>query len=120
MFAAIIQSIRKLNKNQREINNQELSIFLDEESFRRFQQLKAKIPKHDNSELIALALKCLEEKTDRITRRLVKKKVHSLKNKGFGNQKIADHLNDNKIPTSGEKFKWDAGTISELLNKSER
>jgi hypothetical protein len=120
MFAAIIQNIRKLSRKQREINNRELSIFLDEESFRRFQQLKVKIPKHDNSELIALALRCLEEKTNRITRKLIKKKVHGLKNKGLSNQQIADHLNDNEIPTFGKKFKWDTGTVSELLNKFER
>ena len=105
MVAAIIRSIRRLYGEQRAVNNRELRVFLDEESFMRFQQLKAKIPKHDNNELIALALRCLEEKIDRITRKLVKRKVHGLKNKGFGNQQIADHLNDNEIPTFGEKFK---------------
>jgi hypothetical protein len=68
-------------------------VLLDEDSLERFERLRNKTTALDNSELIASALKCLEDKTDRITKRLVMKSIRTLKNEGYSHQQIAKYLN---------------------------
>jgi hypothetical protein len=74
----------------------------------------------NESQLIAIALKSLEQKTDRIIKRQVRKKAPALVKKGLGNAEIAEHFNKKGVPAPGEAVKWDKEVISDLLYKKER
>jgi hypothetical protein len=57
----------------------ELSIALDKESSERLERLKGRLPKANESEVIALALKSLEEKMGRIIKRKMMRKIRAMK-----------------------------------------
>jgi hypothetical protein len=60
----------------------ELNIELDTESRERLLRLKNKLPKINDSELIGLAMKALEEKMSRIIKRKMMRKIRTLKSEG--------------------------------------
>ena len=57
----------------------ELNIALDKDSSERLERLRDKLPKANDSELIALALKSLEEKMGRIIKRKMMRKIRAIK-----------------------------------------
>jgi len=79
-------------KRRRNGDNWEFTIQLDKDSLDRFNRLKARIPASDNANIIALALKCLEQKTDKIIKRQIRNRTRALKNEGDSAQQIAAHL----------------------------
>jgi pyruvate/oxaloacetate carboxyltransferase len=98
-------------------SNHESAIFLNDESLERLKRLKAKISKIDDTAIIALALRGLEEKTDGIIRKRVKKRIMALKNEGLDPGQIADHLNSKGYPSIEGKHQWRGENISVLLNE---
>jgi hypothetical protein len=98
-------------------SNKEASVVLDKESFERLERLKAIIVNLDDGALIALALKGLEEKADRIIRRRVKKRAFALKNEGLSPKQIAKHLNKKGFPPIEGGNKWHSEGISMLLKE---
>jgi hypothetical protein len=98
-------------------SNHESTVFLNDESLERLKRLKAKIAKIDDEAIIGLALRGLEERTDSIIRRRVKKRITALKNEGFDPGQIADHLNSKGYPSIEGKHQWHGESISMLLNE---
>ena len=82
MIPAIIGRVMWWRKNQRQRGGQEFIVWLDKDSCARFDRLKTKIPAFHNNELIASALLSLEQKTDRIIKRQITKRIRTLKNEG--------------------------------------
>lgn len=98
-------------------SNHESAIFLNDESLERLKRLKAKISRIDDTAIIALALRGLEEKTDSIIRKRVKKRIKALKNEGLNPGQIADHLNSKGYPSIEGRHEWHGENISVLLNE---
>jgi hypothetical protein len=73
-------------------NRRELRILLDKDSFDRFNRLKARIPAFDSTKIMAAALKCLEQKTDRIIKRQIRIRFRVLEKEGHNPQQIAAYL----------------------------
>ena len=97
--------------------NDESTLTLSDDSRERLKRLKAKFTKIEDAEIIGLALRGLEEKTDSIIRRRTKKRVMALKNEGLDPGQIADHLNNKGyLPIEGE-HQWHGESISMLLNE---
>jgi hypothetical protein len=67
-------------KCRRKGDNRELTVLLDKDSFERFHRLKSQIPAFGNNEIITLALKCLEQKIERITKRQIRIRNRFLEN----------------------------------------
>lgn len=97
-----------------------LSVLVDEEAFERFERLKTKVPKLDNRQLIAFALRCLEQRTDTIIKRRALARIKMLKNEGLSPRQIADHLNKKAMPTLGDADRWHADIIRSLLKETDR
>ena len=98
-------------------SNQDSTVLLNDESLERLRRLKAKMAKIDDAGIIALALRGLEERTDSIIRRRVKKKIMALKNEGLDPGQIADLLNSKGYPSIEGKNQWHGESISILLNE---
>ena len=98
-------------------NPHELIVFLDEDSHERFERLKSKIRTFDNDTLVTTALKCLEDKTDKIIRMQVRKRIGSLKKEGLNPEQIAGILNKRNVPTVGDTDGWDSHAVSVLLRE---
>jgi hypothetical protein len=98
----------------------ELSVLVDEEAFKQLERLKAKLTKLDNSQLIAFALRCLEQRTDTIIKRRALERIKALKNEGLSPRQIADHLNKKAMPTLGEANRWRADIVRSLLKETDR
>jgi hypothetical protein len=98
-------------------NQHELIVFLDEDSHERFERLKSKIRTFDNDTLVTTALKCLEDKTDKIIRMQVRKRIGSLKKEGLNPEQIAGILNKRNVPTVGDTDGWDSHAVSVLLRE---
>jgi len=114
MISEIIGRVMWWRKNQRKRGGQELIIWLDKDSCARFDRLKTKIPAFHNNEVIASALLSLEQKTDRIIKRQVRKRIRKLENEGHSPQQIADYLNEKGIPKLAGMDTWDSEIISSL------
>ena len=67
--------------------------------------------------MIASAVRCLEQKTDKIIKRQATRRIRALKNEGHSPQQIANYLNKKGFPTLAEMNNWDSETISSLLKK---
>jgi hypothetical protein len=100
-----------------EERNHKSTLPLNEKSLERLRRLKAKMTKIDDVGIIALALRGLEEKTDSIIRKRVKKKIMALKNEGLDPGQIADFLNSKGYPCIEGKHQWHGESISIMLNK---
>ena len=74
----IVQSISERvfpwKKDQDETEERKLIVRLDRDSQERFKRLKSKISGLNNDQIIASALKCLDQKTDRIIKRQIRKR----------------------------------------------
>jgi hypothetical protein len=102
---------------EKEKDDSTAALSLNKESLERLGRLRERITTLDTPELVALSLKCLEQKTDRIIKRQVKKKARTLQKEGLSFKQIADHLNDEGVPAVMEKDKWHAEDISRLVDK---
>jgi hypothetical protein len=111
------KALKPWKKGQREENRRELKFSLDEGSVERLERLRSKIQTLDDDDLIASALKSLENKTDRIIRKQVQRKVKTLRKEGFNLEQIADHLNKKNIPAVGAS-NWTIHAISSLLKET--
>jgi len=67
-------------------------VLLDKDSVDRFNRLKARIPAFDSTKIMAAALKCLEQKTDRIIKRQIRNRFRVLEKEGLNSQQIAAYL----------------------------
>jgi hypothetical protein len=114
MIPEMIKRVMWWRKNQRKRGGQELIVWLDKDSCARFDRLKIKIPAFHNNEVIASALLSLEQKTDRIIKRQVRKRIRKLENEGHSPQQIADYLNEKGIPKLAGMDTWDSEIISSL------
>jgi len=74
----IVQSISERvfpwKKDPGETEERKLTVRLDRDSQERFKRLKSKISGLSNDQIIASALKCLDQKTDRIIKRQIRKR----------------------------------------------
>lgn len=107
-------------KNRKNRGKRELIVLLDKDSYERFGRLKAKIAAFDEEEILATALKCLEQRVDKIIKKRVTKRISNLENEGYSPQKIANYLNNKGFPVLDEANKWHSDTISGLLEKEKR
>ncbi|MDY7034683.1 MAG: recombinase family protein [Thermodesulfobacteriota bacterium] len=115
-----LQKIRQWIKKRNRKGGQQLIVRLDKASCERFLRLKTKISNSDENKLIALALKCLEQKTDKVIKRQIMKSIRQLTNEGLHPYQIASYMNQRGIPALGESDKWDGETISRLLETENR
>lgn len=120
MFSPIIERVKTWRIGKRNKDSQELRVLLEKDSFERFERLRNKMTAFDNSELIASALKCLEDKTERIIKRQIMKSIRTLKNEGYSHQQIAKYLNKKRVPLLANMDKWESSTVSSLLEKEEK
>jgi hypothetical protein len=104
-------------KHMTDERNDESTLTLSDESRERLKRLKAKFAKIDDAEIIAVALRGLEEKTDTIIRRRTKKRVMALKAEGLDPKQIADHLNNKGYPSLVGEHQWHGESISMLLTE---
>jgi hypothetical protein len=116
----INKGIMRWKKCRRKGEIRELTVLLDKDSFERFNRLKTQIPASDNAGIIASALKCLDQKTDRIIKRQVMKIIQAMNNEGYDPQQTSDYLNEKGFPAVAETDKWNSDIISKLLNKENR
>lgn len=90
---------------------------LEGENLELFGRLKTKLPKFSETDLINSALKCLENRTDRIISRHLAKKVKIMSDQGLKPQQIATELNERKIPATGKSKEWSLAEVIWLLDK---
>jgi hypothetical protein len=115
----LIKEFAKKWKNKKGSNvNRKLTVVFNGESVERFDRLRTKIARTNNQDLIAMALKALEQRTDSIIKRQAKQKARTLENEGFSLQQIAECLNNQGIPTVMENAKWRTEDVSRLLKKA--
>jgi len=119
MIPKMIERVMWWRKHQRKRGGHELIVWLDKDSCARFDRLKTKIPAFRNNELIASDLLSREQKTDRIIKRQVRKRIRRLENEGHSPQQIADYLKEKGIPKLAGVDTWDSEIISSL-SKTER
>ena len=114
---SLIQKIRKADKKNSDQESSPFKVLLDKESIKRFHRLKSQFSKLNDSQLIALSLRALEQKAKRIIKKQVIKRVLALRNDGLNPQNIAEYLNHKKVPTFNEKEKWQGSDISRLIDQ---
>lgn len=117
MRTLMSKSLKPWKRQKRKTSRQELTVLLDERSLECLERLKSKIKGFDEDVLVASALKCLENKTDRIIKRQVQRRVQALRNEGFNSEQIAAQLNKKNIPALGETTGWNSHAISMLLKE---
>jgi len=88
---------RKSRKNR---GKRELIVLLDKDSYEQFDRLKSKIPAFDENEILAAALKCLEQRVDKIIKKQRAKKNRGLKDTGTQPKiaKIIGHYPEQRPP----------------------
>lgn len=116
MFTGMIGRVKHLAKRETGARRQALSVDLDTDSIDRFKRLKTKLKSVNDPQLIALALKSLEQKTDRIIKRQVRKKAPALLKNGLGVEQIAEYFDKKGVPAPGDAVQWDKQLISNLLD----
>lgn len=105
---------------QRPTDKKKLTVYLDKDASRRFHRLRQKLRTFDHSQLIALSLKALEGKTDKIIKMRIIKRVPELKREGLSEEAIAEYLNRQDIPVPFGKDRWDGAMVSSLVNERGR
>ncbi len=108
------QHIKNLVHGKRGEKSLELTLQLDSEARVRFEKLRNKMPRADETQIVALALKCLEQKWDIIVKWQAIKRVRTLKNEGMNNEQIAKRLNDEHFPTPSVSDYWSGDLISHI------
>jgi hypothetical protein len=78
-FAKIHPHGKSFRKKHLSETGGEMTIVLDRDANERLQRLRARLPKANDSELISLALKSLEEKMGRIIKRKMIRKIRAMK-----------------------------------------
>ena len=91
--------MKRTMKQGRKANNR-LNITLNKESIERFERMKGLMPHLDDKELIGLALKCLEKKTNMIIQIQGLRKSRDRKSMGGMNQMVFDKLNSGSTTSS--------------------
>ncbi|NQU15161.1 MAG: hypothetical protein HQ561_13495 [Desulfobacteraceae bacterium] len=71
---AVLEQLRQWRKRLGNKTCKELKVRLDEDSVERLKRLKTKIRTFDDNDLVASALKSLEDKVDRISKEQVVRK----------------------------------------------
>jgi len=116
MFPEMIRRIKHLAGRKTGVHGERLSVSLDRDSIDRFKRLKKKLKSVNEGQLMALALKSLEQKTDRIIKRQARKKAPLLLKEGLGMEEIAKHFEKKGIPAPGEAAHWDTQAVSDVLD----
>jgi hypothetical protein len=73
-------------KRKKEGEGRELTLWLDQDSVQRLERLRSKFKRLDDGELIAFALKSLEQQIHRIVKRRVSRRIRALEKKRLGSQ----------------------------------
>jgi hypothetical protein len=73
----------------------------------------------DNSALVTSAIKCLEDRTDRLIRRQIVRTIWALKKEGLGSDQIASYLNNRSIPGLGDTSRWQSQDVSRLMEEKD-
>jgi hypothetical protein len=96
------------------------TVCLDRESAELLERLKEKMDRFrpmDENTLVRVALLGLEKKLDRIIERQLRKRVRTLKKKGFNAQEIARQLNAQGIPAKDGLKEWDPHTVLDFFKE---
>jgi hypothetical protein len=101
-------------------NRHQLIVSLDDDSLERFERLKSKIRTVDNSALVTSALKCLEDRTDRLFKRQIVRTIRALKKEGLGSDQIASYLNNRSVPGLGDTTRWQSHDVLQLMEEEGR
>jgi hypothetical protein len=104
-------------KQRRGGDRHQLIVLLDDDSLERFERLKFKIRTLDSSALVTSALKCFENRTDRIIKRRIVRTIRALKKEGLDSDQIANYLNNRSIAGFGETTRWQSHDISRLMEE---
>ncbi|MEA2039485.1 MAG: hypothetical protein U9N82_06590 [Thermodesulfobacteriota bacterium] len=83
--------------------NNRLNVTLNKESIERFERMKGLMPHVDDKELIGLALKCLEKKTNMIIQIQALRKSRDRKSADGINRMVSDKLNSRSTTASISK-----------------
>ena len=94
--------LKRTMKQGRKVNNR-LNMTLNKESIERFERMKGLMPHLDDKELIGMALKCLEKKTNMIIQIQGLRKSRDRKSMDGMNQMVFDKLNSRSTTTSISK-----------------
>lgn len=94
--------MKRTMKQGRKANNR-LNMTLNKESIERFERMKGLMPHLDDKELIGLALKCLEKKTNMIIQIQGLRKSRDRKSINGINQMAFDKLNSRSTTSSISK-----------------
>jgi hypothetical protein len=105
---------------KKEEKNPSFTVTLDKNSRQRLKRLKRKLRGKDEPELIAFGLQTLEQKADRVIRKIAVKRVRSLERKGRTPDEIARELNRQQLPVFGQAENWRREAVLELLDKKSR
>lgn len=92
------------------------TVHLGREARRSVDQLKKKMPRAKEEQLIETSLRLLEKKFNRITERKAKKRSKLLKNKGMDLKQIAEQLNKERFPSPTGSDQWHDDMINDILN----
>jgi hypothetical protein len=105
---------------KRRENESPAKVTLDKKSLQRLRRLKRRLKGKEETELIALGLKALEQRTDRIIRKMALKRIRSLQRQGRTPEQIARELNRRQFPVYGHAETWGRETVLELLEKEKK
>jgi hypothetical protein len=120
MLKAVMHPFGKGKKTDKPGRGRDTAPALDGEAVEHLERLKTKFPQLSEDKLMALALKYLDRKTDKIIRRRLSRRIRTLKNRGFSVEQIAEHLNRQKVsPLSGTQNRH-GGTVADVLEGKKR
>lgn len=98
-ISTLLSLMKRTMKQGRKANNR-LNMTLNKESIERFEKMKGLMPHLDDKELIGLALKCLERKTNIIIQVRALRKSKDRKSIDGINQMVSDKLNSRSTASS--------------------
>jgi hypothetical protein len=116
----IFNYFKRLREKQWRGDRHQIIVSLDDDALERFERLKSKIRTFDNSALVTSAIKCLEDRTDRLIKRQIVRTIRALKKEGLGSDQIASYLNNRSIPGLGDTTKWQSHDVSRLMEEEGR
>jgi len=87
------QRIRNIRTGKKDQDRMELPVWLGKEARKSIEQLKVKMPKMNEDNLVTVSLKLLEQRWDIIVKRRARKRSRILRKAGMNYQQISEQLN---------------------------